>query len=198
MSNDVLASPAAGRLALADRWARAWGATTLAGRSLWLAATSCSLWLGLTAGAAPSVRLTLAAAGVLAASAALIDAFEHRLPNALTASIAAIALAGATGAGGDAGRVMVATVAGGAVAGGAMLVVHLRRGVGLGDVKMAFALGLSAGSVAVVAAPVAIAVAALLAASIGVLTGRARLPLGPALWCGWAVSLATTGWGWWV
>lgn len=198
MSNNVVASAAVGRPALAERWSRAWGATADAGRGLALLAMCGSAWVAVAAHAALSVRMALVAAGCLAAAAAVIDVYEHRLPNALTASIAAIALAGAAGADGPGSRVLVGSLVGGALAGGAMLVVHLRRGVGLGDVKMAGALGLSAGSVAVVAAPVAIAVAALLAATAGVVMGRSRLALGPALWCGWLTSLLTTGWRWWA
>lgn len=77
-----------------------------------------------------------------------------------------------------------------------MLVVHLSRGVGLGDVKLAAVVGASCGTSALAAAPLAIAVAAIAAAATGLLTRRTRLPLGPSLWAGWAVATAAAGAGW--
>ena len=77
-----------------------------------------------------------------------------------------------------------------------MLFVRLARGVGMGDVKMAGVVGASVGPIALFAAPVAVAVAALVAGTYGLVAGRRRLPLGPALWLGWAVSLAAAATGW--
>ena len=80
--------------------------------------------------------------------------------------------------------------------GGLMLLVRLTRGVGMGDVKMAAVVGASAGAVALMAAPVALAVASFAGATFGVITRRQRLPLGPALWLGWAVALGACAAGW--
>jgi hypothetical protein len=87
--------------------------------------------------------------------------------------------------------VLCNSLIGTAVAGGLMLMVRLSRGVGMGDVKMAGVVGASvgAGTGALVAAPMAIALAALSAAVYGLTANRRRLALGPSLWFGWAVAL---------
>jgi hypothetical protein len=61
---------------------------------------------------------------------------------------------------------------------------------------MAAVVGTSAGAVSPVAAPIAIAVAALAGSAYGLLARRRRIAMGPALWLGWAVALgaATAGW----
>jgi prepilin signal peptidase PulO-like enzyme (type II secretory pathway) len=66
----------------------------------------------------------------------------------------------------------------------------LIRGVGMGDVKMAAVIGASAGSVAPIAAPCALAITAVVAAIYGAATRRPTLALGPALWLGWAIGVA--------
>jgi len=138
-----------------------------------------------------AMRLAVAVSGVCLAAAALVDIDEHRLPNRL---IGLAALAGVCGAllGGEPSGVVGAAV-GALVAGGAMLIVRLTRGVGMGDVKMAFAIGVALGPLGFMAAPVAIGIAALSAALCGMATRRAQLPLGPSLWFGWAVVVATVG-----
>ncbi|MEZ5274228.1 MAG: prepilin peptidase [Ilumatobacteraceae bacterium] len=180
---------------LTVRWEQAWWAVP-PGRRRWFAGAlaSCPLVAagataaGATAAGGTSVAAgaAITATGTAIAVAALIDAHEHRLPNALTAMAAALALLGAALSPG--GQRILPALLGGAIAGLAMLTVHLTRGVGLGDVKLAAAIGLSTGSLALIAAPLAIAVAAAGAAASGFVTGRRRLPLGPALWAGWAVG----------
>jgi leader peptidase (prepilin peptidase)/N-methyltransferase len=156
-------------------------------RAVVLVASCGSVAVGVRADAASSMRAGLATGGVLFAAAALVDVVEHRIPNRLLiasvfATVVGLLLAG------DA-RAALHALAGAAVAGGCLLVVWLSREVGMGDVKMAGAVGLSAGGVELVAAPLAIFVAALLAALIGVASGRRRLPLAPAMWCGWMVAI---------
>lgn len=128
----------------------------------------------------------VAAVGTLLALAALVDLHELRLPNRLLAGGAAAAIAASL----VLDRPLVAVV-GGLVAALPMLAAHLRRGVGMGDVKMSFVVG--AALPTPIAAVGAIGVAAFVAAVVGAVTGRQRVPLGPALWCGWAllVVLAT-------
>ncbi|QAY69963.1 prepilin peptidase [Xylanimonas protaetiae] len=87
--------------------------------------------------------------GLAGAAHAVVDARTHRLPDAVTLPALALTaglLALAAAAGGDGGR-LVRALAGGAVLGGAYLLLHLaqRRGLGLGDVKLAVLLGLPAG-----------------------------------------------------
>ena len=86
---------------------------------------------------------------VAGAAHGVIDARTHRLPDAVTLpalGAAAVLLSAAALATGDAGRLGRA-VLGGLVLGGAYLLLHLvnRRGLGLGDVKLAVLLGLPAG-----------------------------------------------------
>ena len=87
--------------------------------------------------------------GVAGAAHGVIDARTHRLPDAVTlpALGATTALLGAAALlGGDGWRFRRAA-AGAVVLGGAYLLLHLvnRRGLGLGDVKLAVLLGLPAG-----------------------------------------------------
>ena len=144
-----------------------------------------------------SVRVAFAITGALLVAAALVDLHEHRLPNTLVAAAFATSVIGAAA---TLDLVSLAGSLGGTlVAGGAMLAVRLTRGVGMGDVKLAGAIGASVGSLSFPAAPLAIAVAAIVAATFGLATGRRRVPLGPALWLGWAVSAAALvafEWGW--
>ena len=132
--------------------------------------------------------------GTLLAVAAMVDVREHKLPNRLllagVLTVALVVLAASNVA------IAVSAMLGMLIAGGLMMLVRLTRGVGMGDVKMAAVVGASVGAVELMAAPIAIAVAALAAATYGVITRRQRLPLGPALWLGWAVALGACAAGW--
>lgn len=180
------------------RVSRAWAAGTITTRRATLAAGLTSVAVTLHLSVPLVLSVGLAVAGCITACAALVDLHELRLPNrlvgwALGASMAAAALASL--------HALLRSAAGLMVAGGLMLAVRLHRGVGMGDVKLAAAVGAGTGAVAVPLAPLAVAVAALAAGCFGLATGRRRLPLGPALWMGWAVALALapvgTRMGWW-
>jgi prepilin peptidase CpaA len=160
-----------------------------------LAAVATSWLAAFALSSSASVRLSAGVVGSILVAAAVVDVHERRLPNRLLFAGAITAMGGASLAGDP--RTMAAAVFGGFVAGTSMLVVRLARGVGMGDVKAAVVVGASAGSVAVIAAPVAIAVTAFVAAVYGLLAHRARLPLGPSLWIGWVVALFGTSSGWW-
>jgi leader peptidase (prepilin peptidase)/N-methyltransferase len=121
----------------------------------------------------------------------LVDIEEHRLPNRLIGLAALAGVCGALLAG--ARSSVIGAAVGALVAGSAVMIVCLTRGVGMGDVKMAFAIGLALGPLGFMAAPLAIGIAALVAAAYGKAARRARLPLGPSLWFGWAVVVATVG-----
>ena len=121
---------------------------------------------------------------VMTPAALAVYLHEFRIPNRLLAAALASTLVAAL-AGGTVGRALLGTVVGG----GLVLAVRLARTVGMGDVKMAGVVGASVAHQHLAAAPLAIAVAAFAAASVGVLLGRTRLPLGPALWLGWVVAL---------
>ncbi|MEI8238078.1 MAG: prepilin peptidase [Actinomycetota bacterium] len=143
-----------------------------------------------------SLRVGAFVAGVCFACAALVDLHEHRLPNQLVAIAAEGAFVGALCT--TRIDVVLHCLLGGVLAGGAMAVVRLVRGVGMGDVKMAGAIGMSLGTFNVSAALGAIAIAAFVSAAYGVLAGRYRLPLGPSLWFGWAAAAAVTVVGGWA
>lgn len=177
-----------------DRIVAAWADAPPVARRAAVAACAMSAALGASAPGATPVRWAAVATGVLLALAALVDLRERKLPNRLLAGALLASVLGAAGAL-DA-RAAVGAVAGLAVAGGLLLGIRLTRGVGMGDVKMAAVVGASCGSFAVIAAPVAIAIAALLAATYGAIAHRRRVALGPALWSGWAVALALAGAGW--
>lgn len=139
-----------------------------------------------------AVRAASAVSGVALVAAATVDIAEHRLPNRLVALAGATPLAAAFGVG---SIEMVADATAGALAGGgAMFAVYLVRGVGMGDVKAAAAIGASCAVVSPWAAPSAIAIAACGAAGYAALRRRRVLPLGPALCAGWATALVFAGW----
>ena len=178
----------------ADRVIAAWVAAGPGIRGALLCACCARTAVGITMPSPPAVRLAAAVTGLLLALAALVDLREHKLPNRLLAVAFLVTAAGALSA--LDGGLVVSALLGMVLAGGLLLLVRLGRGVGMGDVKMAAVVGASTGSVALVAAPVAIAVAAASAGVFGLLAGRTRLPLGPALWAGWAVALAGCAAGW--
>ena len=171
-------------LATLDRVARAWRSVGVRARCAAVGGVAASV-------AVCDGRVSVALTGVLLVAAALVDLHEHRLPNTLLAVAAVTAVADAAQA-----HRLTTALCGGAIAFVLLLWVRLARGLGMGDVKMGTAVGLSTAVRVLVAAPVAIAKAALVAAATGVLLRRDRLPLGPALWCGWAVALAAPK-GWW-
>ncbi|ACZ29540.1 peptidase A24A prepilin type IV [Xylanimonas cellulosilytica DSM 15894] len=90
-----------------------------------------------------------AVVGLAGAAHAVIDARTHRLPDAVTypAVLLTAALLGLAAAATADGDRLVRALGGAAALGGAYLALHLvnRRGLGLGDVKLAVLLGLPAG-----------------------------------------------------
>jgi leader peptidase (prepilin peptidase)/N-methyltransferase len=179
-----------------ERVAEAWLEACQVVRRSFVAAVATSIAIGFLWPTERIMAVCLAACGALLALAALVDAHEFRLPNRLLATTALLAAAGAALGGSD--GALLGCALGGVVAGGAVAVVHVRRGIGFGDVKMAGVVGMSLGSIELRAAPVAIAVAATAAAIFGATTGRQRLALGPALWLGWAVTAGSLAMGWWT
>lgn len=134
----------------------------------------------------------LAVSGGLLVGAALVDLHEFRLPNRLLALAAGAALLGSLAA--SEWSHVLGCALGGFVCGGAMLAVHVGRGVGMGDVKAAAVVGMCCGSVALILAPVALAIGTVTAAAAGWVLHRQRLALGPSLVVGWAAALGLSGW----
>ena len=148
--------------------------------------------VGAHSGGHLSTRLASAAVGVLLAAAAVVDVREHRLPNRLVGAAFVVALGGAATSGDAA---VVAAAVGALLAGGLLLGVYLTRGVGMGDVKAAAAIGMALGPAGWWASPAAIAVAATTASIYGSARRVRRLPFGPSLVLGWAsLALATRWW----
>lgn len=179
----------------ADRLGAAWMHATRPTRRAAVLSVLTSVLFGVMTPAAVAVQAAVAATGAVAAVAALVDVHERRLPNRLALLGLCLTLAPLLiGMPGDVLRV----TGGVAVAGGLLLAAHLRRGVGMGDVKLAGVLGGNVALLALPAVPVFVAVAAAVAAAGGWWLRRTSLPLGPALWFGWAVAVATAGTGWWT
>lgn len=133
-------------------------------------------------------------------AAAIIDAREHRIPNAIVlplyVSVSLLVFAGAI-ATGDVGRLVTAAVAG-AIAYLAFLGLGVAGGVGFGDVKLAGGLGIYLGWLSWSAPLVAVVLAFLLAAphAVVILVRRRRaglkhrLPFGPYLVAGALLTAA--------
>lgn len=177
-----------------DRVVVAWVEAQPVVRRAVVAATVTAAVLGSALPVPYPVRWSVAVVGAVLALAALVDVREHKLPNRLLGAGMVVVFAGVLSTATSAN--LMSAIWGMALAGGLMLIVRVTRGVGMGDVKMAAVVGASTGAAAVVAAPLAIAIAALVGAMYGVLASRQRLPLGPALWAGWAISLAAFASGW--
>lgn len=190
-TSTALPWPTAHRVRLAWQQAR-WGT-----RAALLVACLASGAVPRSVGATSATQFALACAGVMLAAAALVDAHDYRLPNRLLAAalVAAFSVPLLSLDSHLLGRALLGMFLGG----GLMLLVHLSHGVGMGDVKMAAAVGASLGGVngsPVLAVPIAIAIAAFAAATYGLLAHRQRLAIGPSLWFGWASVLALTPLGW--
>ena len=173
-------------VATTDRVVAAWVEAHPVVRRAVIAASVTAAALSTAVAAPTAVRWSTATVGVILALAALVDVCEHKLPNqlllgALAAVASAMVVAGS--------HVVVSAILGLVLSGGLMMLVRLSRGVGMGDVKMAGVVGASVGSIELMAAPVAVAVAAAVAGVYGLLARRQRLPLGPSMWLGWAVAL---------
>jgi leader peptidase (prepilin peptidase)/N-methyltransferase len=127
--------------------------------------------------------------------AVVVDLRERRIPNALTAPAAVVALT--LGVALDpAGQPARLAAAGGAV----LFLLALRRprpsGLGLGDVKLAGVLGLALGPVVVVALGAAFAAGAVVAVAVALRAGRRALrtttvPFGPYLAGGAAMAFVS-------
>jgi leader peptidase (prepilin peptidase) / N-methyltransferase len=150
-------------------------------------AAAAGSWLADTANAVATGLSML----VLTA-AALVDAVEHRLPNALVGAAAvpvilALAIAWVTGS----TDVVWGGLVGAALVGGPLLVAHLISpvGMGFGDVKAGAVLGAALGLINAQIAVLALMLG-LLGSAVWALSGRRRsVALGPGLVGGAVVAL---------
>ncbi len=167
----------------------AWRVLTPRRRGAVLAGVAGAIGIALAAARQVPVASAVAigAVGVLAAGAAVVDVHEHRIPNRLVWS-ALIVVAVAAGL---AGWRTVADVLVGLVIGSVPLfVVRYDKGLGLGDVKFAAALGAAGGLVHPGVGLVAVWAAALASGVFALRTDRLRLALAPWLWAGFVAACA--------
>ena len=167
----------------------AWRVLTPRRRGAVLAGVAGAIGIALAAARQVPVASAVAigAVGVLAAGAAVVDVHEHRSPNRLVWS-ALIVVAVAAG---FAGWRTVADVLVGLVIGSVPLfVVRYDKGLGLGDVKFAAALGAAGGLVHPGVGLVAVWAAALASGVFALRTDRLRLALAPWLWAGFVAACA--------
>ncbi len=145
----------------------------------------------------PVAAVALAAFTLVLGWLSAVDLRERRLPNRVVGPLAAAAVVWVVGysvADGDPGRIAVALAAG-VVGSAALLALRLVGQVGMGDVKLAFPVGVLAGWLGAGAVEVTLLATALssLAAAVVVLaTGRGRrysLPYGVFLAVGSAAGM---------
>lgn len=115
---------------------------------------------------------------------------DERIPNRLVLLALASAAVGAVAGG---WRTLIGAALGFVLAAAPLMAVLLTRGIGLGDVKMAAALGAAAGLVHPLAAVSTVFVTAMTSSVFGALTGTRRLRLGPWLWAGFIASSIAFG-----
>jgi leader peptidase (prepilin peptidase)/N-methyltransferase len=151
------------------------------------AAAAAAIWVPDTAAA-----LTTGLSLLMLVAAALVDAVEHRLPNALVGAAAvpvvpAMAIAWVSGT----TDVVWGALVGAALLGGPLLLTHLvsPAGMGFGDVKAGAVLGAALGVINAQIALLAVMVG-LLGSAVWALAGRRRsIALGPGLVGGAVVAL---------
>jgi leader peptidase (prepilin peptidase)/N-methyltransferase len=177
---------------VSSRFAAAWSAVGVRGdvvaiATVATAAAAAASWVPETTGAA-ATGISL----LVLVAAALVDAVERRLPNALVGAAAvpvvlAMAIAWVTGT----TDVVWGALLGAALVGGPLLVTHLfsPAGMGFGDVKAGAVLGAALGLISAEIAVLALMVG-LLGSAVWALTGRRRsVALGPGLVGGAVVAL---------
>jgi leader peptidase (prepilin peptidase)/N-methyltransferase len=169
---------------IGGRVAAAWRAVRLRARLLTvLAASACAAIavaaIGESAAAAASGLSLLVLVG-----AALVDAVEHRLPNALVLTAALPVIAAVLGTG--SAELARSAAAGAAVVAVPLLVTHLvtPSGMGFGDVKAGAVLGAAMGLVDIELAVLTLVFGLGAAAACGLATRARSIALGPGLVAG--------------
>jgi leader peptidase (prepilin peptidase) / N-methyltransferase len=158
----------------------AWRAVAATGRVLTIAGAVLAVvlagwWFAESAAAPATCACVLVLVG-----AALVDAVEHRLPNALVAlALVPVAVAVLV----SAGDLLPGALLGAIWIGGPLLLTHLvsPAGMGFGDVKAGAVLGAALGLLAGVLAPLALVIGLVLGAVYGLVRRAGSIPLGPAL-----------------
>jgi len=169
----------------------AWRAVAATGRVLTVAGAVLAVvlagwWFAESAAAPATCACVLVLVG-----AALVDAVEHRLPNALVA-LSAVPVVVALVA--SVGELLPGALVGAAWIGGPLLLAHLVSpgGMGFGDVKAGAVLGAALGLLGPALAPLALVIGLALGAGYGLARRAGSIPLGPALVAGALLSLLLT------
>jgi len=177
------------------RVGRAWTLVGVAGRRAAVAAVVALV----AAGAWVATALPFAVAStlclVLLVPAAVVDAVEHRLPNALVAVAAIpVVVAAAISALGQ-GQAASGALGGAALVGGPLLLAHLVSpdGMGFGDVKAGVVVGAGVGLLGVPSAVLALLLALITAAAWALARHHKSVPLGPGLVVGALGAIVATG-----
>lgn len=121
-----------------------------------------------------------------------IDLAEHRLPNRLVVPGIVLGLLAAAGSWATTGMPPFVPVVTGLAYGGTLLLLALGGGMGMGDVKLAAALGLASptATIAITSPLVAFLLGGLVAVVVLIVRGRGtRIPFGPFLLAGYAGAL---------
>ncbi len=150
---------------------------------------AASLASGVTFAAIPLLYLAAVTPALVA-----IDVREHRLPNALVLPGYPVAALGLVGEWMRTGQLPVVALVAGAASTVFLLALSLGGGMGMGDVKLAGVLGLSAGLVGVTPAVVsplaAFTLGGVSALVVAARHGRgARIPFGPFLLAGFWIAV---------
>jgi leader peptidase (prepilin peptidase) / N-methyltransferase len=135
-----------------------------------------------------AVPVGAAAAVALLVPAAVVDVQQRRLPDgwvagALAVLVTTLAVGSAFGRPTDIGPTMTGALAGSVAMASAVLVLHLvsPASMGFGDVKTAVVLGAAVGTIDWRLGAIALCVAALTGAGVGLGTRRHTIPFGPFL-----------------
>jgi leader peptidase (prepilin peptidase)/N-methyltransferase len=141
------------------------------------------------------IVLALAYLGVVSPLLIRTDLREHRLPNRLVLPGIAVGLVVCAGEWRFSGNPPVVSIFAAVAYSGFLLMLSLLGGMGMGDVKLAVALGLASHSLTVaILSPVFAFLAGGLVSAVLLVSGRrGRMPFGPFLlggfWCAVGVDL---------
>jgi len=132
--------------------------------------------------------LALSMIGALAAFASVVDLVDERIPNlAVEAIHICVGIAVIVDP-----QTLVSVLVGALLGGAPLLWVRLSRGIGMGDVKFAAALGAAGGLIHPLTSLVAVFIASGASGAYAIIRHRARMVLGPWLWGGFVAGLAVS------
>lgn len=167
----------------------AWSALAAHRRALVTAGVAANLAMAVAATSvvSPLSAAALATVGLVAGAAAVVDVHEHRIPNRLLSlSLAVVVLVALVERGTTIGAVVVSAL----VASVPLWIVRYGKGLGIGDVKFAAALGAAGGLVHPFTGLGVVWLAALASGTFAAVRRKRSLALGPWLWAGFVGATA--------